>query len=159
MRDIELTIRFKVFETLDELSESDQRILLRAKEATLKSFAPYSGFHVGCAIELENGEIITSGNQENAAYPACLCAERVALSTASSLYPKVAVTRVAVTVHSHTKTITDPVAPCGECRQSLLQYQKRGGKPIEILMRGETGRIYKMDSVVDLLPLPFYSEK
>lgn len=159
MREIELTIRFQAFDKLDELPDDDQLLLFRAKEATLKSRAPYSGFNVGCAILLDNGEIVTAGNVENAAYPACLCAERVALSAVSAQYPDAHPVRIAVTVNAHDEPVEDPVAPCGECRQTLLQYQKRAGHPIEVILRGETGRIYKLHSVIDLLPLPFYSEK
>lgn len=158
MKTIELKINFTLFDNLDELSDEDQLLVARAKEATLKAYAPYSHFQVGCAVLLENNEIITAANQENAAYPACICAERVALSAASSRFPGVKPVKLAVAVKNASRPAEKPAAPCGVCRQTLNEYEKRFNQPIEILLRGEVGPIYKLKSVSDLLPLGFSGE-
>ena len=155
MKKVEISSKITVFDSLDELPDQEQILLARAKEATLKSYAPYSNFKVGCAIQMETGEIVSGGNQENAAYPACICAERVVLATASSMYPGIKPVKMAIVVKNENTSQTEPAAPCGECRQSIFETEKRYNQAIRILMKGEVGRIFMVDSVAELLPLAF----
>ncbi|MGB1017935.1 MAG: cytidine deaminase [Chitinophagales bacterium] len=155
MKKIEINTPITIFENIDELPADDLYLLTSAKEATYKSYAPYSNFNVGCAILLDNGEIISGANQENAAYPACICAERVALSAISCIHPNAIPIKMAIVAINQNKENTAPAAPCGECRQAIYEWEKRHNHPIEIFMRGETGEIYKVDSVAELLPLAF----
>ena len=158
MKKIELNTQITVYDNIDELEDDDILLLASAKEATFKSYAPYSNFNVGCAVKLDNDEIISGANQENAAYPACICAERVVLSAISAIHPNSIPLKMAIVVINKNKKHTEPAAPCGECRQAIFEWEKRHKHPIKIFMRGETGRIFKVDSVAELLPLAFSKE-
>ena len=127
----------------------------KKQKKLLIRLAPYSHFKVGAAILLENGEVVTGNNQENAAYPSGMCAERVAIWSAASKYPKIAVKKVAIAVKSGNKKIDKPVAPCGACRQSLLEYEIKQKAPIEVFFMGEIGNVIKANSLQDLLPFSF----
>jgi len=148
---IETNIEIYSFE---ELSTEKQDLINKAKEQVTKAYAPYSGFHVGAAIELENGIIVTGNNQENSAYPSGLCAERVAMFYANSQYPDVPVKTLAIAAFTNGNFIADPVTPCGSCRQVLLETEMRYEKGITILLYG-TKNIYQLESVKQLLPLCF----
>ena len=148
---IETNIEIYSFE---ELSKEKQDLINKAKEQVTKAYAPYSGFHVGAAIELENGIIVTGNNQENSAYPSGLCAERVAMFYANSQYPDVPVKTLAIAAFTNGNFIADPVTPCGSCRQVLLETEMRYEKSITILLYG-TKNIYQLESVKQLLPLCF----
>ena len=150
-----LHLDYEVFDTIDELSNEDAFLLREAGEATKNSYAPYSKFRVGAVARMGNGELVSGSNQENASYPAGICAERVLLSTASSLYPGIPIKTIAVSYRSTEVKSDHPIAPCGICRQRLLEYEMRFNSPIEILMTGEKGDIYAVDSVKDILPLSF----
>ena len=126
----------------------------KAKEQVTKAYAPYSGFHVGAAIELENGVIITGSNQENSAYPSGLCAERVAMFYANAQYPDIPVKTLAIAAYTNGNFISDPVTPCGSCRQVLLETETRFEKNITILLYG-TKNTYLLENVKQLLPLCF----
>ncbi len=126
-----------------------------AEEAREKAYAPYSNFRVGAAILLENGEIITGNNQENAAYPSGLCAERVAIFFAGSQFPNTKILQLAVTARSENQVLRKPISPCGACRQSIAEYEIKQNHPIEIFFMGETGEVYKANSIKDLLPFLF----
>ncbi len=126
-----------------------------AKKAISRAYAPYSGFQVGAAILLANGKIVTGNNQENAAYPSGMCAERVAIWSASSRYPNIVIKKIAITVKSSTKQVDQPVAPCGACRQTLLEYEINQKEPIEVFFMGEIGKVIKANSLQDLLPFSF----
>ena len=139
---------------IDELSSEHQNLIFNAKEQVQKAYAPYSGFHVGAAIQLENGVIFTGSNQENSAYPSGLCAERVAMFYANSQYPNVAVKSIAVAAFTNGNFLLEPVTPCGSCRQVLLETELRFEKDIEILLYG-TKEIYLIQNVKQLLPLCF----
>lgn len=155
MKQIILNTPITIYENLSELGDDVQILLARAKEATLKSYSPYSNFKVGCSIELESGEIVSAANQENAAYPACICAERAALMAVAAEYPGKKPIRMAIVAKNENKPTETPAAPCGECRQVIFEFEKRFEHPIEIYLRGEIGNIYKIDSSGDLLPLGF----
>jgi len=146
-----------VFCTLEELPEIEKKLIEKAKSASVNAYAPYSKFLVGAALLLENGEIITGNNQENAAYPSGLCAERTAMFYANANYPDVPVTTMAVAAQNVGGFLKDPIAPCGSCRQVLLETEHRYGKKLRILLYGAS-EIAILDSVKDLLPLSFSVE-
>jgi len=143
-----------VFCTLEELPEIEKKLIQQAKMVSANAYAPYSNFLVGAALLLENGEIITGNNQENAAYPSGLCAERTAVFYANAKYPEVAVTTLAVAAQNAGGFLTDPIAPCGSCRQVLLETEHRYGKNLKVLLYGES-EIAILETVKDLLPLSF----
>jgi cytidine deaminase len=130
-----------------------QRLFSRLDEA----YAPYSGFRVACLIELENGQEVLGTNQENASFPAGLCAERVALSAASSLYPGVAIRAMFISYQSSRQKSDKPVAPCGVCRQAILEYENRQSGPVTIWLSGLEGRVFCIHGIKPLLPLSFSS--
>jgi cytidine deaminase len=126
-----------------------------AVKARHRAYAPYSNFTVGCALLLENGEIVTGNNQENAAYPSGLCAERVAIFAAGAQYPGVAVLKLAITASPKDDSFHKPVPPCGACRQSIAEYENNQDKDIELYFMGAAGKVMKSHSLRDLLPLVF----
>lgn len=138
-----------------ELSEADRRLVDEAREATRRSYAPYSRFSVGAAILLDNGEIVAGSNQENAAYPSGLCAERTAAFYAHSRYPEARFTAIAISARdTDGSEIASPIAPCGACRQSLLEYETLSGHPVRVLLVG-ADEIFIIPSVRSLLPVAF----
>jgi len=143
-----------VFCALEELPEIEKLLIERAKSASVNAYAPYSHFLVGAAVLLENGEIITGNNQENAAYSSGLCAERTAMFYANANYPDVPVTTLAVAAQNSSGFLKDPIAPCGSCRQVLLETEQRYGKKLRVLLYGAS-EIAILESVKDLLPLSF----
>ncbi len=155
MKKIQLSTSITVFETVDELPNEVQELMNDAIKIRESAYAPYSNFSVGAAFLLANGEVITGNNQENAAYPSGMCAERVAVWQAASRYPDVKINVIAITACSKNNPVTKPVAPCGACRQTLSEYEIKQEVPIEIYFMGETGQIIKTDSLHDLLPLAF----
>lgn len=159
MKELKIQVRIDEYDSIDELSESDQ-LLLSASEKSLNSaYAPYSNFRVGAAVLLDNGMIIQGSNQENAAYPSGLCAERVALFYASSQYPGSLVRAIAISAKADHFEITEPVTPCGSCRQVIAEYEKKNHHPIRIIMKGEKGKILVTEGIINLLPLMFKEEK
>ena len=151
----EIRIAFEEFENIDDLPEKEQQLINRAREAAKHAYAPYSRFYVGASVLLEDGTIIIGNNQENAAYPSGLCAERVALFAASSQYPGIAVKTLVITARSSDFNINSPVSPCGGCRQVIAEYENLHGKPIRIILTGESGAIHVFSGIGDLLPLSF----
>ncbi|HAE13407.1 MAG TPA: cytidine deaminase [Bacteroidetes bacterium] len=156
MEVIRHTTELRHYSSVNELSKPHAALLAEAARVAGQAYAPYSSYQVGCAIELANGEIICGSNQENASFPAGTCAERSALFYAGSRYPGVAIVRVAVTTLF---PAADPVAPCGICRQALLEYENRQDHPIELLMSHPGGRVYVSDSVANILPVFFRYKK
>lgn len=154
MKSFTLTTEIKVY-TMSELSEKDHRLVIAAQEATLRSYAPYSHFHVGAAVLLEDGTIVTGTNQENAAYPSGLCAERTALFYANSQYPKQAVMALAIAARTENgKLCKTPISPCGACRQVMTETEKRFEKPMRILLCG-SDEVFIAENAQSLLPLSF----
>lgn len=145
----------EVFESVSELSKEIQNLMNKAQQARDKAYAPYSRFMVGAAILLGNGEVVSGNNQENAAYPSGLCAERVAIFSAGAQYPSIEITRMCLTVRSLNHDVDRPTPPCGACRQSMAEYEVKQNSPIELYFMGETGKVVKSKSVADLLPLVF----
>jgi cytidine deaminase len=154
MKEIQLEFKIKIFQSLEELPESSQNLVLQAREAAGRAYAPYSGYRVGASVLLENGELITGNNQENAAYPSGLCAERTALFYASSRYPGVAVRSIAITTLSNSTLPGEFAKPCGGCRQVMAEYEDLSGIPIEIILDGSTA-ITVVDGIDTLLPFRF----
>lgn len=138
----------------EELELSHKNLINKAKEQVSKSYAPYSKFHVGAAVELENGEIFAGSNQENSAYPSGLCAERVAMFYANAQYPNVAVKSIAIAAFNNGNFLTEPITPCGSCRQVLLETEMRFEKDIKIFLYG-TNHVFQIENVKQLLPLCF----
>jgi cytidine deaminase len=155
MNELEIKIKVKVYKGLPDLKPEDVALMQAAKDALINSYAPYSGFKVAAAVLLSNGEILTGTNQENASYPAGLCAEATVFSAASAMHPNIAVKKMAVTVKSANRIVAHPVSPCGICRQRILEYETRFNSDIEIMMMGEEGEVYSVNSIKDLLPLHF----
>ncbi len=155
MNKVTITTNFDVFETIQELPTDIQNLMYEAVAIRKIAYAPYSHFKVGTAILLDNGEIILGSNQENAAYPSGLCAERVAVFYAGAKYPEAKILKMAISAASDNTTTSAPIPPCGACRQSLAEYEIKQNTPIEIYFMGEIGSIYKSDSLKNLLPLLF----
>ena len=157
MKKIRLETELEVFDSLSELPEDVRRVMNKAHEARNRAYAPYSRFKVGAAILLEDGNIVTGNNQENAAFPSGLCAERVAAFHAGAEYPGKAFRVLAITAGSVDEVNTKPIPPCGACRQSLAEYEKTQGSPMEIYFMGQEGAVVKAASMEDLLPFIFDS--
>lgn len=139
---------------LEECSDTEKKLIEAAKKATQQAYVPYSKFHVGAAVLLENGEIISGNNQENAAYPSGLCAERTTVFFVNANYPDQKITAIAIAAFYKGKFTKDVITPCGACRQVLLEVENRFETPMKVLMYSEDG-IYVTESIKDLLPLSF----
>ena len=146
---------YTVFDSEAELDPNDAELLRLAHEVTNNSYAPYSKFHVGAAVRLANGKVVTGCNIENAAYPSGLCAERVTLFAAQAQYPDVPVEALALTATAEGKTIAEPVAPCGACRQVMVEVEQRSKRPLRVLCQGEIGPIMAFDGIESLVPFVF----
>ncbi|MDR0988688.1 MAG: cytidine deaminase [Prevotellaceae bacterium] len=154
MKQLTLQIPISVYD-YEELSAEDRALIDQAKEATRRSYVPYSHFHVGAAVRLSGGEIISGSNQENAAYPSGTCAERTTLFYAGSQYPTQAILTLAVAARNEQGNFLDsPIPPCGACRQVMLEAEKRFKQPMRILLYGTSG-VYEFGSVDGLLPFSF----
>ena len=154
MKNLNIQIDIKIY-TCEELNATDRELIDAACEATKRSYAPYSHFSVGAAAQLANGTIVTGTNQENAAYPSGLCAERTTLFYANSQYPDQAVTTLAIAARNEQgEFLEDPIPPCGACRQVMLETETRFKHPMRILLFGKKG-IYELRNVGALLPLSF----
>jgi cytidine deaminase len=155
MKEISITSSFIIYDNLQELSKDIQDLMNQAVEVRKNAYAPYSQFRVGAALLLDNGKIVLGSNQENAAYPSGLCAERVAIFHAGSIYPEAKILKMAITAASDTNQTKAPIPPCGSCRQSIAEYEIRQDTPIEIFFMGEIGEVYKSASLKNLLPFMF----
>ena len=155
MENKKLIIDYQEYASREELPEADRALLDAAITAVQGSYAPYSHFSVGAAVELEDGSIVSGSNQENAAYPSGTCAERTTVFYANSRYPNLGVRRIAIAARGTDGTFTPrPIPPCGACRQVLLETEQRAGHPIEVLLYGTDGT-YCLHSIKELLPLSF----
>lgn len=155
MEEIIISSKFSAYNSIEELPNEIQNLFERATQAQKNAYAPYSKFRVGVALALDNGEIILGTNQENAAYPSGLCAERVALYQAASNFPESKILKIVITATPEATGIASPITPCGSCRQSIAEYEIKQETPIEIYFMGEMGKIYKSESLKNLLPLIF----
>jgi len=157
MKKNKIEIEIFEYESIDELREEDQRLLISAREAGKNAYAPYSGFRVGASVLLGNGEIVQGNNQENVAYPSGLCAERVALFHAAAAFPGITIRAIAISNVGNENTSSQIAKPCGACRQVLSEYEDLSGSPIRIILDGDN-RIYIIEGIDNLLPLRFKRE-
>jgi cytidine deaminase len=155
MQKLNLTISLEVHETEHNLSTNEKRLLQEARNATYKSYAPYSKFHVGAAVLLDNDQIISANNQENAAFPSGSCAEQSAIFWIGANYPQQKIKAIAVVARPGEGDVFRGVSPCGACRQAMLEYEVRQQEPIRLLMLDASNQIIISDSIGDLLPLKF----
>jgi cytidine deaminase len=155
LREIEINTVLQVYSGVEELPAEVVQLFEKAREARDKAYAPYSNFTVGAAILLENDEIITGSNQENASFPSGLCAERTAIYYAGAQFPKQQIKIIAIVAGSKNHKTTSPIPPCGACRQAIAEYEIKQNQPIEIYFSGEEGDILKSNSLKNLLPLIF----
>lgn len=155
MKELKIESTIYIFDTLEELPKEVLLLMNNAIEARKNAYAPYSNFSVGAALLLDNNEVITGNNQENASYPSGLCAERTAIYYAGSQYPNAKIIRMAITAASKKNKTTSPIPPCGACRQAIAEYEVKQDIPIEIYFMGEEGKIAKSNSLANLLPLIF----
>lgn len=155
MRKIEITTAATVFKDVTELETDDKMLMNKAIEARENAYAPYSKFSVGAALLLDNGEIVLGNNQENAAYPSGMCAERVAIWKAGSTFPGVKIIKLAITASSTITKVNKPVGPCGACRQTLSEFEINQKQPFQVIFMGEVGEVVKTTSLLSLLPFSF----
>lgn len=155
MEQHQYSFQYEVYAQIEALSPADAVLLTLAKEATRFAYAPYSKFQVGAVANLTNGQKVRGTNQENASYPVGICAERVLLSTVSSLYPGIAIESIAISYHNLEGVSDRPITPCGICRQSLQEYETRSNHSIRLILGGMLGRIYVIPAASLLLPFSF----
>lgn len=159
MKESKFEFNYKVYDNIAELPEDQQWLLNEAREVTDNAYAPYSNFQVGAIARLANGQIVAGSNQENASFPVGLCAERVLLASASSLFPKVPIETIAISYKSEHQKSDHPISPCGICRQSLQEFESRVSHPVQLILGGMEGPVYVIDSASRLLPLAFTSDE
>jgi len=159
MKKSEYTFSYEVYDSIDDLTEEDAWLLNEAREVTEHAYAPYSHFQVGAVAKMMNGEIVAGSNQENASFPVGLCAERVLLASASSLYPKMPIESIAVSYQSDNVESDHPITPCGICRQTLQEFENRVGHPVRLILGGMQGKVFVIPQASALLPLAFTSEE
>lgn len=156
MKRLEFITKIEQYSDISELTSDEQHLIQLARDAAQKSYSPYSKFKVGTAILLENGEIITGNNQENAAYPSGLCAERTAIFWANSQFPDSGVKKLAISAFNTHGIVENPTAPCGACRQVMIETEVRFDMPMKTILDGKNA-IYVSNSAANLLPLSFTS--
>jgi cytidine deaminase len=155
MKEEHYQFSYTVYQSYSELNDDDRQLLKAAQDAALSAYAPYSEFHVGAAAKLANGEIITGGNQENASFPAGLCAEGVVMAVAAARFPREPIETLAISYQSSRTESDHPIAPCGICRQSLEEFSAKTGSSVRLLMGGMSGKIFEVSDASLLLPLAF----
>lgn len=155
MKNVEIVCRLTEYESQENLNEEDSRLLAEAKLSMKDAYAPYSHFHVGAAVLLENGIILKGNNQENASYPIGLCAERVAIFAAGANFPGIKIKAIAISASSGQFIVDKPITPCGACRQAIAEFEHRYKKNIKIIMSGESGKVITSDNISSLLPFQF----
>jgi cytidine deaminase len=157
MKKEEYQFAYEVYDSITDLNEQDAWLVNEAREVTGTAYAPYSNFNVGAVAKLTNGEIVAGTNQENASYPVGICAERVLLASAASLYPNIAIDTIAISYDNTTGLSNHPISPCGMCRQALVEYEERVKQPIRLILSGLDGKVIVIEKANALLPLSFGS--
>ena len=147
--------QYEVYNDVSQLKKEDAELLAKAKAVTRQAYAPYSNFFVGAVAKMDNGNHVAGTNQENASYPVGICAERVLLGNAATLYPGIGIESIAISYDSNEVPSDHPISPCGMCRQALLEYESRTSKPIRLILAGQKGKIYIISTVKFLLPFAF----
>lgn len=151
----EFKFNIRSYDSIDELNEEDSQLLTEARNVTKYAYAPYSKFRVGAFARLINGQTLSGTNQENASYPAGICAERTLLSTASSLFPGIGIETIAISYDNTRGRSNKPISPCGICRQSLIEFQERTNTIIRLILSGLEGKVLVIENAANLLPLVF----
>ncbi|NII26840.1 cytidine deaminase [Pseudoflavitalea sp. X16] len=159
MKQNEYKFSYEVYDAIDELNEDDRYLLNKAREATQNAWAPYSRFRVGAVARLKSGTLVMGANQENASYPAGICAERVLLSSAGASYPGDPIETMAVSYEGDGVVSDHPISPCGICRQTLQEFEQRTHHPVRLILAGKTGKVYIIPSAGMLLPLAFTGDE
>jgi cytidine deaminase len=149
------SFEYEVYNSVDELSEADRKLLQLAKDIISTAYAPYSNFHVAAAAKLSNGEIVKGTNQENASYPVATCAERTLLGALGALFPNEPIETMAITYDNINGSSNKPASPCGMCRQALMEYETRTHHPIRLILAGKEGKVFVIPQANMLLPLGF----
>lgn len=157
MREQKIELSYWVAERDSDLSERDRELIILSREAAMRAYAPYSHFRVGAALLLEDGTMVSGNNQENAAYPSGICAERVALFYASSQYPGKVIRKIAIFSPDTPDGVEMPVTPCGSCRQVMAEYEGMQEKEIEVLLLSVKGEVWRFTGVGTFLPFMFNS--
>ena len=150
---------YKVHSSLETIDDVSRQLLQKAKDACERAYANYSNFKVGAALLMEDGEIIEGNNQENAAYPSGMCAERVAVFYASSKYPHKKIKAIAITAQSKLHFAGLPVTPCGACRQVMSEFEVKQQENIRLFLSGESKEVWELESAAQLLPLSFGADR
>lgn len=153
----EIHFSVEVYSSVDELNKQDAVLLQLARDTTGNAYAPYSKFYVAAAASLNNGKLVTGTNQENAAYPVGICAERVLLSSVASQYPGEPIQSMAITYKNNDGESAHPISPCGICRQTLVEYEDRTNQRIRLILSGSEGPVFIIQTAKELLPLSFTS--
>ena len=151
----EYQFSFTAYSSIEELDKEDALLLGEARKITKIAYAPYSNFNVGAVAKLSNDKIVAGTNQENASYPVTICAERALLASAGTLYPDVPIETMAISYHNQNSESDKPISPCGMCRQSLVEYEKRTNKGIRLILSGMKGEVFIIEKASQLLPLSF----
>jgi cytidine deaminase len=159
MKERKFEFQYEEYNDISDLEKEDADLLTRARTVTKQAYAPYSNFFVGAVAKLSNGETVAGTNQENASYPVGICAERVLLGNAATLYPGVSIDTLAISYDSKEVQSDHPISPCGMCRQALLEYETRTKKFIRLILAGQKGKIYVVKTIKFLLPLGFTPEE
>ncbi|MGN6530791.1 MAG: cytidine deaminase [Ginsengibacter sp.] len=149
---------FKVYDSIDELNDEDAELLREARKVTEFAYVPYSNFRVGAFAKLVNGEMVSGTNQENASYPAGICAERTLMSVASTLFPNVGIDTIAISYNNLNGKSNRPISPCGICRQSFVEFQQRTEHPIRVILSGMEGKVQIIENASSLLPFSFSAD-
>ncbi len=157
MQEKQINIRYRMYESYNDLPDDIVQLIHASKESARKAYAPYSGFRVGTALMLGDRTVIKGNNQENAAFPSGMCAERVAVNYANANYPDKKITMITISVFRNNKMVDKPVPPCGSCRQVILESEQKQHAPIKIILAGAE-KVLVFDSICDLLPLCFARE-
>ena len=159
MKENKFEFQYEVYDDINELKKEDAELLTKARQVTKNAYAPYSNFFVGAVARLKDGQNVSGTNQENASYPVGICADRVLLGNAATLHPDVAVDTIAISYDSKEVSSDHPISPCGMCRQALLEYETRTEKPIRLILAGQKGKIYVVNTVKYLLPFAFTADE
>ena len=152
-----ITINYREYNHWNELNSEDIELIENAFKVSLDAYAPYSNFHVGASLRMEDSSIILGSNQENIAYPSGLCAERVALFYAGAIYPNLKIKKICVVAKGDLIPVENYISPCGSCRQVMAESQNRQNEPIQIILVSQNNRVLVFNSVSDLIPFMFYA--
>jgi cytidine deaminase len=155
MQEVKVESTFYVYDDIKDIPQDVQQLMKKASEARDNAYAPYSKFLVGASLLLDNGEVVSGSNQENASYPSGLCAERTAIYYSGANFPEARILKMAIIAGSTKNKTSKPIPPCGACRQAIAEYEIKQESPIEIYFMGETGKVVKSNSLANLLPLLF----